>query len=127
MHLGGATLFEELWCCVLMESAETSHLLSDRTPAIPFDCPALCTAIAELTAKVMAKNLDLVTWQQIQGMLGHLNSYLDKSLSLGWKKASVFMSKTQGHGETHVRCIYEWNMNYLQNRALLLHCLGQAR
>ena len=63
MHLGGATPFEELRCHVLMESAETSRLLSDRTPAIPFDCPALCTASAELTAKVTAKDLDLVTWQ----------------------------------------------------------------
>ena len=60
-------------------------------------------------------------------MLGHLNLYFNKGLSLGWKKASVFMSKTQGHGETHARRICEWNMNYLQNRALPLHCLGQAQ
>ena len=61
MHLGGAMLFEELQHCVLMESAETSHLLSDRTPVIPFDRLALHTASAELAAKVMAKDLDLVT------------------------------------------------------------------
>ena len=109
-----------------MESAETFHLLSDRTSAIPFDYLALHTASAELAVKVMAKDLDLITRQRIQGMLGHLNLYLDKGLSLGWKKASVFVSKTQEHGETHMRHICKWNMNYLQNRALLLHCLGQA-
>lgn len=82
-HLEGATLFKELWLCVLMESAETSCLLCDRTSAIPFNYSALCIASAKLAAKVMAKDLVLVTWWQIQGMLGHLNLYLDEGLSLG--------------------------------------------
>jgi hypothetical protein len=125
-HLG-ATLFEDLRRHVLTESVESNRLLSDRTPALPFGRSELRAASAELAAKANAKELDLVTRRRIQGMLGHLNLYLDDGLSLGWKKASVFVSKTQGHGETHARRIREWNMNFLQSRALPLHRLGQAR
>src|ERR1700679_2978286 len=59
-------------------------------------------------------------------MQGLLNLYLDKGLNLGWRKTSVLMSKAQGHRDTHAQHIYEWTLNFLQIRALLLHCLGQA-
>jgi hypothetical protein len=72
--------------CFLMESVELSHLLSNETPVSLFDHLKLCAASAELTAKVGDKNLDLVIWWQIQGILSHLNLYLDKGLNLGWKK-----------------------------------------
>jgi hypothetical protein len=123
----GAMLFKDLRRRVSMESAELSHLSPNRTPASRFGHPKLHAAWAELTVKVGDKGLDLVMRQRIQGMLGHLNLLLDMGLDLGWKEASVLVSKTQGHGDAHARRIREWTTNFLQNGALPLHRLGQAR
>ena len=84
-HLG-AMQFEDLWHHILMESVELSHLLPDGTPMFLFGCPKLHAACAELTAKESNKDLDLVTQQQIQGMLGLLNLYFDEGLNLSWRK-----------------------------------------
>jgi hypothetical protein len=76
---------------------------------------------------VSEEDLDLVTWRWIQGTQSLLNLYLDKGLNLGWRKTLVLMSNAQGHGDTHAQRIYEWTLNFLQSKALLLHCLGQAQ
>jgi hypothetical protein len=96
-HLG-AMLFEDLWSRVLMESAESSCLSSDGTPASLFGHPKLRAACAELMAKAGDKDLDLVTQQRIQGMLGHLNLYLDKGLNLGWKKNQCLCRRLKDMG-----------------------------
>jgi hypothetical protein len=101
-HLG-ATLFDDLWRCILMDSAESSCVSSDGTSVLQVLCdrPKLHTAHGELAAKMDDKGLDLVTRRRIQGMLGLLNLYLDEGLDLTWKKASVPVSKAQGPGDTH--------------------------
>jgi len=60
-------------------------------------------------------------------MLGLLNLYLDEGLELCWREASLVVSKTQGHGDTHARRIREWTLQFLQSEALPLHRLSQAR
>jgi hypothetical protein len=86
-----------------MESAEFSHVLSNRISALFCGCPKLHMACTELMAKVSDEDLDLVTWWRIQGMLGLLNLYLDEGLNLSWKKASVVVSKAQGRGDSHAQ------------------------
>src|SRR5258708_37305156 len=126
MHLG-PTPFEDLWCQVLMKSTEPSPTSSDGTPAFLCDCPKLCAACAKLTAGVDNKGLDLITWWQMQGILGLLNLYLDKGLHLSWRKTSVLISKAQGHGNTHAQHICKWTVRFLQTEALPSHRLGQAQ
>jgi hypothetical protein len=113
-------LFEDLRRCVLTESVEPS-------PTLLCDRRKLRTACATLKEEVGNKGLDLVTRRRIQGMLGLLNLYLDEGLNLSWRKASVVVSKTQGHGDAHARRVREWTLHFLQTEALPLHRLGQAR
>jgi hypothetical protein len=80
-----------------------------------------------LAAEVGNKELDLITWRRIQGMLGLLNLYLDEGLNLSWRKVSVVVSKAQGCRDTHARRIREWTLQFLQTKALPFHHLGQAR
>src|SRR5258708_4660707 len=84
---------EDLWCQVLMESAKLS-------PVLLCNQLKLCTACAMLTLLAGNKELNLVMWHWIQGMLG-LNLYLDEGLELSWRNSSMVVSKAQGHGNNH--------------------------
>ena len=99
-HLG-PTLFEDLWHQVLMEFAEPSPISSDGTPAFLCDCPKLYAACAKLMVEANNKELDLVTWWQIQEMLGLLNLYLDAGLHLSWRKTSILVLMSQREGNAH--------------------------
>jgi len=123
-HLGVES-FEDLRHRV-MESEELSHIKSDGTPTFLGDHPRLYAACAELAVEVGNKDLDLITWRRMQGMQGLLNLYLDEGLELSWRKTSELVSKTQGHGTTHARCIREWTVQFLQSKALPLRHLNQA-
>jgi hypothetical protein len=95
----GATQFEDLQRRVLMESVALSSVSFDGTPEFLCDWPKLRTACAALTVEVGNKELDLVVWQWIQGILGLLNLYLDEEVELGWRKASLVVSKAQDMGK----------------------------
>ena len=88
---------------ILSELAEPPRIPSDGTPAFLCDRPKkkLHTACAQLAGEISNKELDLVTWRRIQGMMGLLNLYLDKDLNLSWRKVSVIISKSQRHGNAH--------------------------
>lgn len=60
-------------------------------------------------------------------MLGLLNLYLNDGLNLSWKKTSMVVSKTQGHGDAHARCICKWTLQFLQTKVLPHHYLSQAQ
>jgi len=119
------TPFKDLRRQVLMEAA-LSPVSSNATHAFLGDHLKLRAACAKLTVEAGNKRLDLVTRRRIQGMLGLLNLHLDEGLMLSWRKASVVVSKAQGHGDTHVRRIHEWTLAFVQRGALLIHHLGQA-
>lgn len=128
----GAATFKKIWHQVLTASMMPSRaaILADVTPAFTaFLCDRLRlrAACAKLVMEFSNKNLDHITRQQIQGMMGLLNLHLDDDLSLSWKKTSVIVSKAQGRGDTHTRCICEWTGEFLPSGALPLHCLGQAQ
>ncbi len=93
------TPFEDLQHRVLTEAA-LSPVSSNATHVFLGDRPKLRAACAKLTVEAGNKGLDLVTWRWIQGMLGLLNLHLDEGLMLSWRKASVVVSKAQGHGDT---------------------------
>jgi hypothetical protein len=78
----GATPFKDLQHRVLMESVNVSSIPVDGTLAFLRDGPKFCAAHKKLTVEADNKALDLITRQQIQGMLGLLNLHLDKGLHL---------------------------------------------
>ena len=80
---------------------------SDGTVKILHDCPKLHAVCARLRAKGNNKNLDLIIWWQIKGVLGLLNLHLNKGAKMSWKEASMLILMAQGHKETHARCLYE--------------------
>jgi len=84
MHLGVES-FEDLQHWV-MESAELSHIVSDGTSMFLNDCLRLHEACADLAVEMGNKDLNLVMQQQMQGMQGLLNLYLNKGLELSWRK-----------------------------------------
>ncbi|KAI0263335.1 hypothetical protein BGY98DRAFT_1103889 [Russula aff. rugulosa BPL654] len=106
-----ATPFEELWCHVLMESTKPLGISTDGTPVFLCNRLNLRTACAKLT---------------VEAMLGLLNLYLNEGLLLSWRKTSVVVSKAQGHGDAHARCIRKWTVDFLQHGTFPLHRLGQA-
>ena len=121
------TQFEDLRRRVFSEFADPSRVPSDGTPAVLCDRPKLRAACTKLEGEAGNKELDLVTRRRIQGMMGLLNLYLDEALNLSWRKSSAIVSKTQGRGDAHARCIREWTLQFLQTGTLPLHRLGQAR
>jgi hypothetical protein len=123
----GVAQYNDLRRQVLMESTEIPCISSDGTPEILRDLQKLRSASAMLTVELGNKECDLITRRRIQGMLGLLNLYLDEGLKLGWRKSSAIVSKTQGHGDTHARCIREWTLRFLESSALPFHRLGQAQ
>jgi hypothetical protein len=124
-HLG-PTLFEDLWHQVLMEFAEPSPISSDGTPAFLCDCPKLYAACAKLMVEANNKELDLVTQQWIQEMLGLLNLYLNMGLHLSWRKTSILVSTSQREGNTHAQSIHKRTVKFLQTEVLPFCCLGQV-
>ncbi len=66
------------------------------------NCIALQTALEELVGIARGKKTEDFVHSCIQAMTVLLNLFLDKDMSITWRKASVIIAKTQGHGKTHV-------------------------
>ncbi|KIJ33166.1 hypothetical protein M422DRAFT_264882 [Sphaerobolus stellatus SS14] len=60
-------------------------------------------------------------------MVGALNLYLDPTLSLSWREASVLASKAAGHGVYHACSLWSWIHRYLTTKKLPLHHYCQSQ
>lgn len=87
----------------------------------------LRAACAKLTVKSKDKKLDVFFRARITAMVGVLNLYLDSHLSYTWRKASIVVSKAQGHGVKHARNLHQWILNFVRYDQLPLHRYGQTR
>jgi hypothetical protein len=56
-----------------------------------------------------------------------LNLFLDPDLGHTWRKASLLVAKTQGHGVMHARNIRRWILSFLRDGQLPHHRLHQTR
>ena len=83
--------------------------------------PALRRARAKLTLKSKDKKIDVVLRARITAMVGTLNLYLDPEVSYSWRKASLVVSKSQGHGVYHARTIRQWIYRFINHGKLPLH------
>ena len=64
---------------------------------------------------------------EMHGLLSLYFDIIDKGLDQGWRKTSVIVSKTKGHGEAHAQCIHEQTLGFLHTGELPLYCLGHVR
>jgi hypothetical protein len=79
--------------------------------------PSLRRAVAKLS--VLAKKPDklgVVLHARVLAMVSTINLYLDASLGLGWRRASVVSARAQGFtGERRARSIRTWIHDYLHS------------
>ena len=78
-------------------------------------------ASTQLSKKAKDGNLDVIVQGRIAAMVGLLNIYTDRNLEYSWKGASEIVSKMQGHGTNHARCIRKWVLDFLKWGNLPLH------
>ena len=71
--------------------------------------------------------LDNLLQAHIAGMLGVLNLYLDTSLKLTWRQASVMVSKVKKHGKKHAHKLWEWVLTFTCCGELPVLHYGQSR
>ncbi|KAF7330951.1 hypothetical protein MVEN_02435000 [Mycena venus] len=119
----------------LLEAIQDGSQILDPTPETATDhslnqlnhkdFPTLRRAAASLSVKSKDKKLDVFFRARITAMAATLNLYLDSQLSYTWWEASMIVSRSQGHGPYHARCIRSWIHAFLTSRKLPLHRYGQ--
>lgn len=87
--------------------------------------PALQRAAASLELEAKNKKHDLLFRGRILAMFGTLTLYLDTSMGYSWRKASMVVAKSQGHGTHLARRIRDWLHTYLATKKLPLHKIGR--
>jgi hypothetical protein len=87
--------------------------------------PALRRAAARLELESKNKNHDVVFRGRILAMFGTLTLYLDTSAAYTWRKASLVIAKSQGHGPHLARRVRDWLHTYLSKNELPLHKIGR--
>ncbi|KAJ7118174.1 hypothetical protein C8R44DRAFT_738128 [Mycena epipterygia] len=83
--------------------------------------PALQRAAARLELETKNKAHDLVFRSRILAMWGTLSLYLDPSVAYTWRKASMIVARSQGHGSHLAHRIWDWLHIYLARNELPLH------
>jgi hypothetical protein len=87
--------------------------------------PALRRAAARLELESKNKKHDVVFRGRILAMFGTLTLYLDTSAAYSWRKASLVIAKSQGHGPHLARRVRDWLHTYLSKNELPLHKIGR--
>lgn len=119
----------------LLEAISSDALPSDNSPEGASETalnqlnyrnfPALQRAAARLELESKNKKHDVVFRGRILAMFGTLTLYLDTSAAYTWRKASLVVAKSQGHGPHLARRIRDWLHTYLSKKQLPLHKIGR--
>ena len=99
----------------------------DNTLDLIRNIDQLRAARATLDLRSKDQSLDLFLRARVMAMTGTLNIFLDSDLVHTWRKASLLVAKTQGHGIMHARNIRQWILSFLRDGQLPHHRLTQAR
>jgi hypothetical protein len=121
------TLLDNLQCGHALADMGQPSLTLRNTLELLQDLSRLRKAHNRLALKAKDKQLDVVFRARLLAMAGVLDIYLAPELKYTWKEALFIVSKAQGHGTHHARCVWKWLLEYLWTEELPFHRLAQAQ
>jgi hypothetical protein len=89
------------------------------------DFTALQKAADRLTTKTKDKTLDVLLRLRVTAMLGTIKLWINPQLDYTWRRSSLIMAMSLGHGVYFARNIRTWVHHFLRTGNLPLHHYGR--